>query len=89
MTNGPHAKIAEIVENTLPKDRSRTNIHKHANYYALRNHLLDFLVTRSKAFSAESDANGYDPKKPPIVRPGARPVAVETGPPEPGHAASA
>ncbi|MBB3974093.1 ABC transporter ATP-binding protein [Hansschlegelia beijingensis] len=89
MTNGPHAKIAEIVENTLPKDRSRTNIHKHANYYALRNHLLDFLVTRSKAFTAESGANGYDPKKPPIVRPGARPVAVETGPPEPGHAVSA
>jgi nitrate/nitrite transport system ATP-binding protein len=80
MTNGPEAKIAEIVENTLPKDRSRTDIHKHANYYALRNHLLDFLVTRSRAFAASSGGAGRDPRKPPVVRPGA--------PPAPGPAAA-
>ena len=30
MTNGPKAWIAEIVENTLPKERSRAELHKHA-----------------------------------------------------------
>jgi nitrate/nitrite transport system ATP-binding protein len=82
MTNGPEAKIAEIVENTLPRDRQRADIHKHANYYALRNHLLDFLVTRSKTFASEIGAKGYDPRRPPVVRPGAKPTALETETPK-------
>ncbi len=77
MTNGPGARIAEIVENTLPKDRKRTDIHKHANYYALRNHLLDFLVTRSKSFASEIAGKAYDPRKPPVVRPEAAPPAAD------------
>ncbi|MGD9869014.1 MAG: ABC transporter ATP-binding protein, partial [Hyphomicrobiales bacterium] len=39
MTNGPNAFIAEIVVNTLPRDRSRHTLHKHDAYYPLRNHL--------------------------------------------------
>ena len=34
MTNGPGAVLAEIVENPLPKDRERTDFHKHPLYYA-------------------------------------------------------
>ena len=49
MTNGPGAVIAEIVENPLPKDRARTDLHKHPLYYAVRNHIIDFLVTRSRS----------------------------------------
>ena len=45
MTNGPGAVLAEIVENPLPKERKRTDIHKHPLYYAVRNHIIDFLVT--------------------------------------------
>ncbi|BAT58998.1 bicarbonate transport ATP-binding protein CmpD [Variibacter gotjawalensis] len=67
MTNGPGAVIAEIVENPLPKDRTRIDLHKHPHYYAIRNHIIDFLVTRSKNF----DATGHDPKNPKVVRPGA------------------
>ena len=48
MTNGPKAWIAEIVENTLPKERTRAELHKQPNYYPLRNHLIEFLVTRSR-----------------------------------------
>ena len=48
MTNGPDAVLAEIVENPLPKERARTDIHRHPLYYAVRNHIIDFLVTRSK-----------------------------------------
>ena len=53
MTNGPGAKLAEIVDNPLPKDRARADIHRHPLYYAVRNHIIDFLVTRSKNFAAE------------------------------------
>ena len=70
MTNGPKARVAEIVENSLPKDRSRTDMHKHPNYYPLRNHLIDFLVTRSREM-ANGAGPAYDPKNPPLVRPAA------------------
>ncbi|MEJ5209829.1 MAG: ABC transporter ATP-binding protein [Burkholderiales bacterium] len=69
MTNGPNAKIAEIVVNTLPRPRSRHAIHKDPQYYRIRNHLVDFLVTRSKQFTAEATA-GYDTMNPPHVTPG-------------------
>ncbi len=69
MTNGPEAQIAEIVENPLPKDRERHQIHKHADYYALRNHLIDFLVIRSRTFRDEMKGKPWDPKNPPLVRP--------------------
>ena len=39
MTNGPGAVLAEIVENPLPKDRGRIDLHRHPYYYALRNHI--------------------------------------------------
>ena len=45
MTNGPDAVLAEIVENPLPKDRARNDFHRHPLYYAVRNHIIDFLVT--------------------------------------------
>ena len=69
MTNGPEAKIAEIVVNTLPRPRSRNDIHKNPQYYRIRNHLVDFLVTRSKQFASEV-TTAYDPLHPPIVKPG-------------------
>jgi len=78
MTNGPDAKIAEIVVNPLPKDRRRNDVHKHPLFYAVRNHLIDFLVTRSRTFNDEIGAGReYDAKKPPEVHPGASgPTAV-------------
>jgi nitrate/nitrite transport system ATP-binding protein len=69
MSNGPGARIAEIVVNTLPRDRSRHTIHKDPQYYPIRNHLVDFLVSRSKDFTAQPPA-GYDPLHPPLVKPG-------------------
>jgi nitrate/nitrite transport system ATP-binding protein len=66
MTNGPGAVLAEIVENPLPRARARADIHKHPLYYALRNHIVDFLVSRSRNF----DKAGHDPRHVPLVRPG-------------------
>src|ERR1700753_3475338 len=53
MTNGPDAMFAEIVDNPLPKDRQRSDFHRHPLYYAVRNHIVDFLVSRSKTFASE------------------------------------
>ncbi|MEW6450432.1 MAG: ABC transporter ATP-binding protein [Pseudomonadota bacterium] len=68
MTNGPGAVMAEIVENPLPKSRERVGIHKHPLYYPLRNHIIDFLVTRSRSFVAQTP--GFDTRRVPVVRPG-------------------
>ena len=74
MTNGPNAMVAEIVENPLPRDRRRIDLHKHPDYYALRNHLIDFLVSRSRSFKDEIP-EGYQKRHPPVVRPTAKPTA--------------
>ena len=71
MTNGPNAVLAEIVENPLPKQRQRSDVHRHPLYYGVRNHVIDFLVTRSKSFNEGLTATKYDPRHIPIVRPGA------------------
>ncbi len=68
MTNGPGAVMAEIVENPLPKNRERVGIHKHPLYYPLRNHIIDFLVTRSRTFVSQTP--DFDPRHVPVVRPG-------------------
>jgi nitrate/nitrite transport system ATP-binding protein len=67
MTNGPGAVLAEIVDNPLPKERVRTGIHRHPMYYVVRNHIIDFLVSRSRTFL--KDAGGApDPRHVPVVK---------------------
>jgi len=62
MSNGPQAVIAEIVVNTLPRDRKRATLHHDPQYYPIRNHLVDFLVNRAKAIAAGEE------KKPSTAR---------------------
>ena len=69
MSNGPQAKIAEIVENPLARPRMRAIIHHEPDFYPLRNHLVDFLVTRSKRIAEGHLPDDYDPMHPPLVRP--------------------
>jgi nitrate/nitrite transport system ATP-binding protein len=78
MSNGPQARVAEIVRNTMPRDRQRATLHHDPQYYRIRNHLVDFLVTRSKDLS-----NGRAPVSPPVIEPGiagvdAEPSAIAT-----------
>jgi nitrate/nitrite transport system ATP-binding protein len=68
MTNGPGAVLAEIVENPLPKERARADVHKHPHYYAVRNHIIDFLVARSRSFAKDMRGT-YDPRQVPVVQP--------------------
>jgi nitrate/nitrite transport system ATP-binding protein len=69
MSNGPQARVAEIVRNTLPRrvdeGRQRATLHRDPQYYRIRNHLVDFLVARSKELS-----HGRAPAVPPEVSPG-------------------
>ena len=41
--------LAEVVVNPLPRDRTRSQLHHLDDYYPLRNHIVDFLVSRAKA----------------------------------------
>lgn len=77
MSNGPHARIAEIVINTLPRERSRETMHHDPQFYRIRNHLVDFLVRRSKEIQQSGSANNREPL---IVTPG---LEVGGPPPEP------
>ncbi|MBL8388267.1 MAG: ABC transporter ATP-binding protein [Hydrogenophaga sp.] len=56
MTNGQETGqgyrpggMAEVVVNPLPRSRTRTQLHHLDGYYDLRNHIVDFLVSRAKA----------------------------------------
>ncbi len=46
MTNGPAAKIGEIMEVHFPHPRNRTQMMEDPDYYTLRNQALDFLFGR-------------------------------------------
>ena len=58
MTNGPKARVAESVEITIPRPRNRTEIVEHPNYYAIRNHLVQFLGKRSKELAGQPTEAG-------------------------------
>jgi nitrate/nitrite transport system ATP-binding protein len=70
MSNGPNARIAEIVINTLPKGRKRANLHHDPMYYPMRNHLVNFLVNRSKDLQIKGAKGELDGYKPLIILPG-------------------
>jgi nitrate/nitrite transport system ATP-binding protein len=65
MSNGPQARVAEIVRNTMSRSRQRATLHHDPQYYRIRNHLVDFLVSRSKELS-----HGRAPAQPLQVSPG-------------------
>ena len=76
MTNGPDARVAEVVVNTLPRPRDRQTIHRTPGHHALRTHIVDFLVARSRIL-AGTRPEGWDGRRVPEVRP-ATPHIEET-----------
>ncbi|SFK94140.1 nitrate/nitrite transport system ATP-binding protein [Falsiroseomonas stagni DSM 19981] len=69
MSNGPGARIAEVVVNTLPRPRTRASLHHMPGYHALRDHVLDFLITRSREFVATNPPAGWSARAVPESRP--------------------
>jgi len=80
MSNGPQARVAEIVRNTMPRSRQRATLHHDPQYYRIRNHLVDFLVARSKELS-----HGRAPAQPPEVSPGLDDADAVAPRPDPSH----
>jgi nitrate/nitrite transport system ATP-binding protein len=76
MTNGPDARLAEIVVNTLPRPRDRASLHHLPGYHELRDHILDFLITRSRTLAGKAPA-GWNPRAVPDVNP-LHPRTLET-----------
>jgi nitrate/nitrite transport system ATP-binding protein len=88
MSNGPRARIAEIVDVTMARARTRQTMHHDPQYYRIRNHLVDFLVNRSRDYGDGGPAAAdHDPHHPPVVRPGLEdgapviPLPLERNPP--------
>ncbi len=54
MTNGPKARVAESVKINLSRPRNRATIIDDPGYYKIRNHLVNFLVTRSGELSGSA-----------------------------------
>ena len=71
MTNGPNARIAESVVVDIPRPRERGQVLHDPAYYAIRNHLVDFLVTRSRELSGT-----VQPAAPPPAQPGLYPPEI-------------
>src|SRR5258708_6536219 len=73
MTNGPGAVVAEVVDNPRTKERVRAHSHRHPLYYPVRNHIIDFLIARSRTFvHATPD---YDTRKVAVISPRGEPIA--------------
>lgn len=81
MSNGPNARIAEVVRNTMPRDRTRLTMHHDPQFYRIRNHLVDFLVHRSKLIQQggvdEAAGSGAGPRE---VSPGLDPEPEAAAP---------
>jgi nitrate ABC transporter ATP-binding subunit len=62
MTNGPSAKIGEVLKIPFSRPRMRAQIIEDPRYYELRNEALDFLYNR---FAHSEDPNEDAPEDPP------------------------
>jgi nitrate/nitrite transport system ATP-binding protein len=67
MTNGPCARIAELVEVAIPRPRARETIIEHPHYYKIRNHVIHFLV-RHASHDVPVDGAAVEQHAPLIVR---------------------
>jgi nitrate/nitrite transport system ATP-binding protein len=68
MTNGPAARIAEIVDVTIPRPRARDSIIEHPHYYKIRNHIIHFLVRHATHGEAAQDSPLVAAGDPLVVR---------------------
>ena len=48
MTNGPEARLAEIIPVSIPRPRSRETLIDHPEYSQIRRYILNFLIERSR-----------------------------------------
>ena len=70
MTNGPSARVAEIVDVTIPRPSSRDTVIEHPHYYKIRNHVIHFLVRHAahEAAVAGAASDEFSEAAPLVVR---------------------
>jgi len=56
MTDGPEARLAEIINIKIPRPRSRETLIDNADYVRIRRYILNFLIERSRKAHAEEEA---------------------------------
>jgi nitrate/nitrite transport system ATP-binding protein len=56
MTNGPNARLAEIVDVKIPRPRTKATIIDDPEYGRLRSYILHFLVERSRLLQEQAAA---------------------------------
>ncbi|OKH25664.1 bacitracin ABC transporter ATP-binding protein [Hydrococcus rivularis NIES-593] len=76
MTNGPAAKIGEILKIPFPRPRVRARILEDPAYYELRNYALDFLYHR---FAHSEDPTEADTTSQPKVNSALKAAAIVGG----------
>jgi len=82
MTNGPAARVGEILEVSFPRPRQRKAVLEHPDYYRLREHLITFLEER--AHTKSHDTNTAPPAaSPPATLPRAESKPIRELPFEP------
>jgi nitrate/nitrite transport system ATP-binding protein len=70
MSNGPRARLAEIVVNTLPRERTRETLIHDPQFYRIRNYLIEFLVHRSALIQQDIELGRDAHEATRVVRPG-------------------
>ncbi len=82
MSNGPHARVAESVRINLPRPRDRAEILQDPAFYTIRNHLMHFLVERSRQTQGGGEAADRPwGSKPPEIDPTAAATGQAPAPP--------
>ena len=56
MTNGPNARVGDILEVDFPRPRNRAEVLEHPEYYRMREHLISFLEAQDELHAAERAA---------------------------------
>ena len=64
MTNGPNARLAEIIEVDIPRPRTRQQMIELPEYTRVRNHVLHFLISNQKAHVESSHTDESNAEKP-------------------------
>ncbi len=76
MTNGPEARVGDVLEVTFPRPRERAAVLEHPDYYRLREHLIAFLEDQALSHPA-AERPSVEPDPGPIDSPPSDPATSE------------
>lgn len=79
MTNGPEARVGDILEVTFPRPRNRQEVMANPDYYVLRERLITFLEDHAHHKKAAPPEEKPEATDPPTPKSSADPVPVVTG----------